>query len=199
MARLAGFLFADARRCEGRVEGVAMEKIALIAVLAAALLAVALMSGCEETPEMLDGNDYVDRSGMEIVSFSYSKRGSTADSFASYQLEAQGDGDSALLTADFIVYGEVEASVGAEELDKLHEIIVAHDLDRWDGFDESDSMVLDGSGFSLSYVYADGSIVSAHGSNAFPEGYAAARDEIEAVFNALLEPYLAEFEEEYLD
>ena len=41
----------------------------------------------------------------------------------------------------------------------------------WDGFSESDPNVLDGEMFSLELVLADGSVLTAHGSNAWPDGY----------------------------
>lgn len=164
-----------------------MGKIASFAVVAAALLTVALLSGCDESPEMLDGDGYIDRSGVKIVSFSYSESGSSADSFVNYRLEAQGD--DALFAAEYLRLGKVEVLVGLEEFDKLQEIVVVHGLDQWDGFAESDSVVSDGSRFSLSYTYEDEVAVSARGSNSFPEGYGAASDDIRAFFEGLLEQY----------
>jgi len=55
-------------------------------------------------------------------------------------------------------------------------------LDRWDGFDKSSRRALDGTGFSLTMVTAEGKLVEANGSNAFPKGYAEAKAAIEAVF-----------------
>ena len=45
------------------------------------------------------------------------------------------------------------------------------DLKSWDGFSESDPDVMDGYGFSLEAELADGTAISAYGSNAYPDGY----------------------------
>ncbi len=57
-------------------------------------------------------------------------------------------------------------------------------VDAWDGFSGSDPRVLDGEMFSLELEYADGTTVSAYGSNAFPGNYHAVTDRIESIFRA---------------
>ena len=50
---------------------------------------------------------------------------------------------------------------------KLQQIGVS----AWNGFNETDPDVLDGSSFSLEIELVDGSIITAHGSNAYPKNY----------------------------
>ena len=44
-------------------------------------------------------------------------------------------------------------------------------LQNWDGFSGNNPDVLDGYSFSMDAVLADGSMISAHGSNKYPDGY----------------------------
>lgn len=158
-----------------------------VAGLTAALLSALLVAGCGGPSNEPGGGNFVDRSDMKIVAFSFSLRGTSSDSFKNYGLVREGD--SALFTADFISRDAVEVLVGAEELDRLSEIVAKHGLDRWNGFEKSNSMVLDGSSFNLSYEYEDGFIVSARGNNSFPKGFGEAEADLLALFEGLLEQY----------
>ena len=51
----------------------------------------------------------------------------------------------------------------------------------WDGFHESDPMVLDGGGFSFSMELENGGSISASGSNAYPSGYGEFYSALEAL------------------
>lgn len=62
-----------------------------------------------------------------------------------------------------------------------------HKLWKWDGFSRSARHVLDGDGFSLALRFRDGKSMYAHGSNAFPNGYPAFRQEMEEIFQPLRE------------
>ena len=75
----------------------------------------------------------------------------------------------------------------AELIREVSVLIEECELHKWNGFNESDSMVLDGSGFSLDIVYADGTEVHAHGSNSFPKGYGEAAERIDAMFYSYME------------
>ncbi len=71
--------------------------------------------------------------------------------------------------------------VDASVADAVREMIERHGLMSWDGFDEDDPDVLDGSDFTLRIAWADGTGVTAQGSNAFPPGYDAALTEALAI------------------
>jgi hypothetical protein len=57
---------------------------------------------------------------------------------------------------------------------------------RWDGFHGSDSMLLDGTQFSIDFAFADGTAVHAGGYGSFPENYGDASRAIDAHFLQLL-------------
>ena len=56
----------------------------------------------------------------------------------------------------------------------------------WNGFDKSDSLLLDGTQFSVSFAFADGTSVIARGYGRFPPNYSDAAEAIEAHFLQLL-------------
>lgn len=55
--------------------------------------------------------------------------------------------------------------------DEVTAVLMDCRADGWDGFHESNADVLDGTSFTFEASFADGSSVSASGTNAFPEGY----------------------------
>ena len=65
----------------------------------------------------------------------------------------------------------------------LHEIINRFDLWKWHGFNKSVSGVLDGAGFTLHILFADGTVIEAHGNNAFPQNHNKALSEIKNLFS----------------
>ena len=56
----------------------------------------------------------------------------------------------------------------------------------WDGFHDSDSMLMDGTQFSMHFTFADGTSVHASGYGSFPANYGGASSAIEAHFMQLL-------------
>ncbi len=68
------------------------------------------------------------------------------------------------------IYGDT-FPVDAAEVDKICKIYEEYELFKWDGFDESNSGVLDGESFSLDIYMTDGVFINVRGDNAFPENY----------------------------
>ena len=77
---------------------------------------------------------------------------------------------------------EAPRPFGAEAAEALASLLAVQQVEKWDGFHESDPDVLDGEMFSLEVKYADGTSVYASGSNAFPEGYHALTDALYDIF-----------------
>ena len=79
--------------------------------------------------------------------------------------------------------------ISTETVEALTRVIEAYDLFAWDGFDGDGSFtmdgeevfVLDGTDFSLEIIFRDGRTITARGSNAFPDNYDQATDEIIAL------------------
>ena len=63
----------------------------------------------------------------------------------------------------------------------LLQILRENQVNTWDGFHETNPYVLDGEMFSLALEYMDGTLVSAFGSNAFPDHYHQVMDAISEI------------------
>ena len=66
--------------------------------------------------------------------------------------------------------------------DKLSDILIKYNVDKWDGFNKSDQNVLDGDGFSFSARFQDDTSVSASGYMMWPDNYRNVRDELDSLF-----------------
>lgn len=164
-------------------------------ILCIPLCAAALfLFGCKAKPsppmqpEVIEAGDPLD-----ILSFSFSHGGSSTDQC--FSLSAEQTEAGTRLYAEGLYSGGpiVDEVIEDPLLEQLGKIAGQYRLDLWDGFNESDSMVMDGSNFSLSMTLADGTSVYAHGSNAFPSGYGDAEREILQAFTPLIARYDPEF------
>ena len=71
-------------------------------------------------------------------------------------------------------------------VDTLSGFIEQYGMMNWDGFHGTDSMLLDGTQFSIEFAFADGTSVSAGGYGRFPANYGDASAAIDAHFMQLL-------------
>ena len=76
--------------------------------------------------------------------------------------------------------------VNEEFEQKLEEIIKQFEVKKWDGFNKSNKMVLDGNSFSLSIRMEDDNSISASGYMMYPEHYREVREELDNIFNELI-------------
>ena len=116
-----------------------------------------------------------------LVSFDYSHRGSSTDSFYSYKVTESGNGYCFRFLS--LREEDVEATaMSTEDVNALMEIIKRHNLWKWHGFSKTDSNFMDGTSFSLRVSFADGTVIEANGSNRFPSTYSAACAEMDTLF-----------------
>lgn len=123
----------------------------------------------------------------EVVSFSFSRSGSSCEQARSYRMEKTERGCFVWIELYYtytIVLplndGDVQAfSALTEELE----------LSAWDGFSGTDADVLDGESFSMSVSFADGSVISAGGTNCFPERYYENKEKLEEFFFSLIKEF----------
>ena len=148
----------------------------LLSVLMALIVA---LTGAQTAPVRTDA---------ALTTFSFNHGGMSVDQIYSYAVYEQ---DGRML-ADFELYCRYEIEgVALDEADAeaLRVLIDEFDLWSWNGFQKSNSYVLDGDSFGLSASFADGTELSAWGSNAYPKGYSAGAQAICAYFEALMEKY----------
>lgn len=147
-------------------------------ILAVLLLAAVLLTGSACRKPI--------RTDAPMTGFTFSHSGMHTGMI--YTLEAGRDGNGWQANLSLLA-GEREYALDmtAEEAEALAALVQNYELNRWNGFDRVDRHALDGTGFELKIGYEDGQEVRASGSNAFPEGYAAAHDAILKFFGELME------------
>ena len=126
---------------------------------------------------------------MDITAFSFQHGASLADECYLFKLTK--DGDNVCLYAEEQFFGGriADAVVDAEVLEQLGKVAGTYRIDLWDGFDENNRKVRDGSNFTLHITLADGSTISAHGNNAFPQYYSDVLSAIETLYTELMGRY----------
>lgn len=147
---------------------------------------------------MTQENEPTIGTNAHIVSFAYSHSGSSTNEIYSYEVETDDTSGEITVNYDFSCGYKTYSLTADEELMKeLAEIIDAHDLIKWDGFDKSDSRVADGSGFDIGVRFDDGTEINASGSNSFPKGYGDASRAIDELFRGYLKKCGVEMEGGY--
>jgi hypothetical protein len=152
------------------------------------LAALLLLSGCRYLP----GNEKAPRSpaappapASPLVMLSFRESAAYFKRVQGYEFRAE-DGK---YTAYFWMANEDEPypiPVDQAWVDTLNGFIGLYGMMHWDGFRVSDSMLLDGTQFSISFSFADGTAVHASGYGCFPEYYGDASRAIDAHFLQLL-------------
>ncbi|MBO4363955.1 MAG: hypothetical protein J5912_06215 [Clostridia bacterium] len=89
-------------------------------------------------------------------------------------------------------YGEMKTEPGPELLEGLTAIYRELKLCEWNGFDMVNIYVCDGSGFSTSMYFEDGSSMRANGSNSFPPRYREFKQRIDELFKPYVEKMIEE-------
>lgn len=120
-----------------------------------------------------------------LTHLSFSESSSYFKRVQGYEFRAE-DGKT---TAYFYLANEEEPyPVPVEQawVDTLTGFISQYKMMSWDGFQRSDSILLDGTQFSIDFTFADGTAVHASGYDRFPANYRGAASAIEAHFMQLL-------------
>lgn len=161
-------------------------------------LTVSLLSGCSIKNQILKkaGLPYhtqgeaVPITEIESISFTESTM-EIPDISVSGIIRTQ-NGASVLLEVDHQTR-EVEYPVNEEILDKAKDILEKYDMGKWNGYSGHNPMVLDGSSFSLLVRFTDGSSLSAHGNNNFPDHYSRAKSEFDGLTSDVVESWQKEY------
>ena len=139
-------------------------------------LAAALLGGCQRKRLAQD---------VLLESFCYETVGTAMGSETRLSIVREGDGVA--VTQSFggghtVRSAYVEQSVGGQVTD----ILRTHRALSWNGFAQSDPHMLDGTSFTLSIAFDDGTTISARGTNSYPKGLSAAVREIKDLFDRFL-------------
>ena len=121
-----------------------------------------------------------------LVSFSFSEHGTTAEPYFSYKITTSEDGRAVLSYSEDSGQTEGIGYLSKEQLDAIKQAFSEAGMASWDGFRGSNPNVLDGTSFSLSAKFSDGTRLSASGSNRFPTGYRDASEIIREAFDQVI-------------
>ena len=165
---------------EKRTSNNTFKNITAIAAIMAAVIAFAVVI------VFLVGGQRNVRSGS-IVEFSYGS-GSGMGGYVQYTLKRQDN--LALLEINRSGVpedkaGDIKKTIDGEYLDRLATIINENEVARWDGFDKSDSSILDGDGFVLKVKYDDEKTIEAHGYMIYPGNYRVVTDKFVELFSEM--------------
>jgi len=139
-------------------------------------LAAALLGGCQRKRL---------KDGVLIESFSYETVGTAMGSETALSI-VRDDGGFTVTQSSGGGRTVRRAYVGQTAGVQATDILRAHNVLAWDGFAKSDPHMLDGTSFSLSIAFDDGTTVSARGTNSYPKGLSAAVREIRNLFDRFL-------------
>ncbi len=135
------------------------------------------------------GGDPVTMSAIEGFSFSYSS-GSYMNSGSSYNATRTDEGVEVVVRQDGYDIDDVPVIITDDSiLDQIAEILDKNHVDQWNGYSLTAKDVMDGDSFSLYVTMDNGEILRASGYEAWPEGYANVRGELDALFVDLYESY----------
>lgn len=77
--------------------------------------------------------------------------------------------------------------VSEDIINKINTWVDEYNIKSWDGFYMTQENVMDGGGFDLNITLSTGETISAHGSNAYPEGYSDANKVLKEIIAEALE------------
>ena len=120
------------------------------------------------------GAETAEVTGHVLTRFSFSRWGEMMPK----TWEVLWDGDDCTIRED----GGEPRPFAAELATELAQVVADCDMESWSGVYDTEYEVLDGECFSLEMEFADGTIVTASGNNAFPERYYEATGMIDAIF-----------------
>lgn len=158
------------------------KKYKLLSLAVLAMFLLLLPSGCigggsdGGNTDLLGGK----REMKDFVKLSFAHNGMS--SYDNYNLELEVIDGKKLVRVVGIGAEPYEKEADARIYDALKALMLDSDVPNWDGFNKVDNNVLDGSGFSLTVTFADGTKLNAHGSNDFPKGYSLFHRGINKIF-----------------
>ena len=163
-----------------------------ICIILSIIVSAAIFFGCtagDGRADVIDDSDTAPVSVSDIVYFSfYYGGGTTVNGGSSYSAEASDDHIHLVIKPDGVSDDDVlELDVGYDFLEDLQEVIDKNDIGSWNGFDKTDTGVLDGQSFNLSIYMENGDVVNASGYEAYPDGFSDAASDIEALFMGVYE------------
>lgn len=123
----------------------------------------------------------------DIVYFSYVYSNAFGDGSYSYKIDTE-ENPKVFFFQENIYSNQKPITYDMDDsvLTALKDIYLDCDIATWNGFNKTNINVLDGDGFSLNIIFADGEHLTASGSNCAPEGYRNFKAQLDNVFAPLI-------------
>lgn len=151
-------------------------KVILILIVAALLTTCILLSKKDVKEVSLKSLNFSSGSGM------------FKDSIEKFNIECKNNKCSATIKPKNLSdKEEKKIEVDKKTKEKLESIITKYNIKEWDGYNKSDSRIMDGYSFNLNIQLEDSTKITAYGYMKYPKNYVEFRDEIEKIFNKLYE------------
>ena len=159
-------------------------------ILLISLLMVSLLVGCNKSG--FSGPKYTGTEGgktkyqdvktddVELTIYHYSDMAPVASVFI------KNDEGTFFKNEAFKEYKEL-IPVSEDIFIKINAWVDEYNIKSWDGYNMTQEDILDGGGFGLDITLSTGETISAHGSNAYPEGYREANSSLEDIIEEALE------------
>lgn len=164
-------------------------KIGLLTLLLAAVIFLVCSCSPEKKPIQNPDNSKTGGTPMEVIFFSFQHTASNTDDCYYFEVARQENGIR-LYAEELFSGGRIADTVIQEPvLEQLSALGAQYRLDRWNGFDKNKKNIRDGSSFTLNMELADGSTISAHGNNAFPENYSDVHSSVRSLYQNLIDRY----------
>lgn len=127
-----------------------------------------------------------DFSEITYFSYGYTTGYGPANSDVFYKLELNDGVYTAIIKQSGIALEDADEFVVDEAfVENLKKLLVDNNVQKWNGFNKSDSRVCDGSSFTLKIKIQNEDAVEAHGYMKWPKNYHEVKKEIEAMFMEL--------------
>lgn len=156
--------------------------IARLMRYAAFALALTMLGGCGTKNNGKESAPEVDWTALEALEFSH--RGMNKDSIYTYRAQKMEEHVSVYTSTNSGDF-KTDEIMGEPDFETLTALAQKYALQTWNGFDKANTLVLDGTGFTLFIKLSGGQTIEAKGENTFPEGYVDFLNEL----NALFAPY----------
>lgn len=151
-------------------------KVILILIVAALLTTCILLSKKDDKEVSLKSLSFSSGSGM------------FKDSIEKFNMECKNNKCNATIKPKNLSdKEEKKIEVDKKTKEKLESIITKYNIKEWDGYNKSDSRIMDGYSFNLNIQLEDSTKITAYGYMKYPKNYVEFRDEIEKIFNKLYE------------
>ena len=119
---------------------------------------------------------------IKYLNFGYST-GTMMNAFVSYSIEYKDNNYNLSIKPNMVSEEDKkETIISKKDVEKIISLLNKYEVYKWDGFNKSDSNVLDGNSFHLSVRYNEDKSISSSGYMMWPKNYREVKGELDSIF-----------------